>query len=271
MPSVAENLDYWETDYDWNQGGDAWSSPWGDASAQWYGSILPRVRHFLPVQNILEIAPGFGRWTAFLLDYCDNLIGVDLAPKCVEACRERFADRKGTTFHTNDGQTLPMVASSSIDFAFSYDSLVHVESETLASYLSELARVLKPEGAAFLHHSNYGAYQRSARAFEPLQGAFDRLPAAARAGLIRTGTYRGNHMRARTVSAAWFAEQCHEVGLNCVGQELVNWEGGLLLLDCMSVVTRPGSRWDRPSRIVKNRLFRIGARAIRRSDNVYTR
>ena len=41
---------------------------------------------------------------------------------------------------------LPMVEESSIDFVFSFDSLVHVEAETLAAYLSELARVLKPDG-----------------------------------------------------------------------------------------------------------------------------
>jgi len=269
VPSISENLDYWEGEYDWDRGGEAWSGPWGDASAQWYGSILPRVRHFLPAQTVLEIAPGFGRWTEFLLDHCDNLIGVDLAPRCVEACRRRFAAHENVRFETNDGQSLPMVADSSVDFAFSYDSLVHVEMEALASYLSELARVLKPEGVAFLHHSNYGAYQRSAHMFEPLQEYFDRLPTTVRAGLIRTGTYRGAHMRAKTVTAARFAEQCHEVGLNCVVQELVNWEGGVLLLDCLSVVARPGSRWDHPNQMVKNRLFRINARAVRRSDNAY--
>jgi SAM-dependent methyltransferase len=271
VPSIAENLDYWEVEYDWNQGGDLWSGPWGDASAQWYGSILPRVHHFLPVQSILEIAPGFGRWTQFLLEYCEDLIGVDLAPRCIEACRSRFADQDSATFVVNDGQSLPMVADSSIDFAFSYDSLVHVEREALDGYLSEFARVLRPEGVAFLHHSNYGAYQRSAHAFEPLQGIFDHLPPVVRAGLIRTGTYRGSHMRATPVTAAGFAEQCQEVGLRCVAQELVNWEGGVVLLDCLSVVARPGSSWDRPNHVVKNRLFRMGARAIRRSDRAYKR
>lgn len=268
VPSIAENLDYWEATYDWDQRGDSWSGPWGDASAQWYGSILPRIRHFLPASSILEIAPGFGRWTQFLLGYCDHLIGVDLAPKCVEACQKRFAGHDAT-FATNDGHSLPMVSDSSVDFVFSYDSLVHVESEALGGYLSELARILKPDGVAFLHHSNYGTYKRSARLFDPLQRAFDQMPTAIRAGLIRTGTYRGSHMRASTVTAAGFAEQCHDVGLHCIAQELVNWEGGLLLLDCMSVVAFPGSKWDHPPRVVKNRLFRTGARAVRRSDNAY--
>jgi SAM-dependent methyltransferase len=269
MPSIEENLDKWNVDYDWQERGDAWSKPWGGASAQWFGCIYPRIKPFLPARSVLEIAPGFGRWTEFLLENCDQLIGVDVTPKCTEACRARFGGREGVRFETNDGRSLPMVEDSSIDFAFSFDSLVHVEAETLSAYLTELARVLTPEGVAFLHHSNYGTYQRSAHALAPLQGFFDQLPTPVRVGLSRTGTYRANHWRAPSVTAGRFEQLCDQAGLHCVGQELVNWEGGVLLLDCMSVVTRPGSQWDRPNRVVKNRLFRMQARATRRSSSVY--
>ncbi len=269
VPSIEENLDRWDADYDWGEGGEPWSKPWGDATAQWFGCLYPRVRRFLPAPTVLEIAPGFGRWTEFLLGNCDSLIGVDVTPKCVEACRKRFADMPQARFETNDGCSLPMVEDSSVDFAFSFDSLVHVEAEVLAGYLGELARVLRPEGVAFLHHSNYGTYQRSAHTLAPLQDRFDQLPAAARLGLMRAGVYRGAHWRAPSVTAEKFAGLARAAGLHCVGQELVNWEGGVLLLDCISVVARPGSRWDRPNRVVKNRLFRLEARSIRRAGLVY--
>ena len=96
---------------------------------------------------------------------------MDVTPKCVEACRQRFADRSGARFEVNDGHSLPMVEDSSIDFAFSFDSLVHVEAETLAGYLGELARVLKPDGVAFLHHSNY----RHLRTFDACARTIARL------------------------------------------------------------------------------------------------
>jgi hypothetical protein len=67
-----------------------------------------------------------------------------------------------------------------------------------------------------------------------------------------------------------FAALCEAAGLRCVGQELVNWEGGVLLLDSMSLVTRPGSRFDHPNHVVKNRLFRLEARSVRKSDSVYS-
>ena len=181
MPSIEENLDRWNEDYDWRLAGEPWSKPWGGAAAQWYGCIYPRIQHFLPAASILEIAPGFGRWTEFLLEHCNTLVGVDVTPKCIEACRVRFADRPGARFEVNDGVTLPMVADGSIDFAFSFDSLVHVEIEVLSGYLDELARVLTSEGVAFLHHSNYGTYRRSAHALAPLQSSLDRLPVPARA------------------------------------------------------------------------------------------
>lgn len=269
MPSIEENLDWWNEDYDWRYAGDPWSKPWGSAQRQWYGSIYPRIQAFLPAAAILEIAPGFGRWTEFLLEHCETLVGVDVSPKCIDACVQRFAGRSAARFAVNDGHSIPMVEDSSIDFVFSYDSLVHVEAETLAGYLSELARVLRPDGVAFLHHSNFGTYQRSTRALAPLQSSFDRLPPVARAGLLRSGAYRGKHWRAPSMTAARFAELCEDAGLRCIGQELVNWEGGVLLLDCMSLVARPASRWDRPNRVVKNRLFRVEARAIRRSGSLY--
>ena len=269
VPSIEENVREWNDDYDWHLEGELWSRPWGSAVGQWYGSVYPRVRRFLPASAILEIAPGFGRWTEFLLPHCDTLIGVDLSLRCIEACKQRYAGHDNARFESNDGRSLPMVADSSIDLAFSFDSLVHVEAEVLADYLRELARVLKPDGVAFLHHSNYGSYQRSARALAPLQPAFRPLPSKARRALGRTGISRGNDWRAHSVSAARFAELCNQAGLHCAGQELINWAGGIILLDCISVVTRPQSRWDRPNRVVKNRLFRLEARSIRRSLLAY--
>jgi SAM-dependent methyltransferase len=270
VPTIEENLKQWDQDYDWRFAGEPWSRAWGSSGAEWYGCIYPRIRRFLPASAILEIAPGFGRWTEFLLGHCDTLIGIDLTPKCIDGCRQRFAGRLGASFETNDGHSMPMVSDSSIDFAFSFDSLVHVEAETLKGYLTELARVLRPDGVAFLHHSNLGAYQRSNRALAPFQGAFKRIEhTRLRTGLVRIGVDRVLPWRAPSVSAALLAELCEKAGMRCVGQELVNWSGGVLLLDSISVLTRPGSRWDRPNRVVNNRLFRSEARSIRLSDSLY--
>jgi hypothetical protein len=59
-----------------------------------------------------------------------------------------------------------MIENGSIDFAFSFDSLVHAESDVMSSYAHELARVLKPGGVAFLHHSNLDAVRRRSVLYE---------------------------------------------------------------------------------------------------------
>jgi ubiquinone/menaquinone biosynthesis C-methylase UbiE len=111
--------------------------------------------------RILEIAPGHGRWTQFLQVHCASLIGVDLAQTCVERCTERFRQFQNLKFEVNDKLTLPMIENGSIDFAFSFDSLVHAESDVMSAYANELARVLRPGGVAFIHHSNLDAVRRA--------------------------------------------------------------------------------------------------------------
>ena len=90
MPSVKDNLKKWTAEYDWATQGEEWSTAWGGSEAQWFGAIFPRIHAFLPTDTVLEIAPGFGRWTHYLRNWCQRLIVVDLAENCITACRQRF-------------------------------------------------------------------------------------------------------------------------------------------------------------------------------------
>jgi len=262
MPSTEENLRAWGEAASWVEGGDEWSSVWGSAEAQWHGSLLPRVRRYLPTGTLLEIAPGHGRWTQFLLQNCDRLIGIDISTSAIDVCKERFADQSHAEFHANDGRSLDVVTDGSVDLAFSFDSMVHVETDVLGGYLAELAKKLNDTGVAFIHHSNLGAF---GRLFE----VFARVPPPLRRPLLARGIIDQRHLRATSVSAAWFAATCDEVGLRCVGQELVNW-GGRRLIDCISVVTRPGAAIDRPNLVVPNPRFMAEAESIRLASTVHT-
>jgi SAM-dependent methyltransferase len=261
MPSVDDNLRLWENREHWRESGDDWSSAWGGAQAQWFGCLLPRLRSWLPTGTVLEIAPGHGRWTQFLVEQSERLVGVDLSPSCVCACRERFAGCANVEFHVNDGRSLEVVASESIDLVFSFDSLVHVERDVLGDYVVELADKLAPEGVAFIHHSNLGAYRKS---FE----RFQHIPPRLRARLIERGIIDHSHLRASTVTASWFAQACRNAGLQCTGQELVNW-GTRRLVDCISVVVRAGSSRARENCVVRNPHFMDEARSIRAASDVY--
>ncbi len=256
MTTPNANQVHWNDRYHWADSGEEWSSYWGTSEAQWFASILPRIRGFVTAGTILEIAPGFGRWTTFLKDLCDHLIVVDIAEKCIAACRRRFERESHIEYHVNDGQSLDMVPDRTVDFAFSFDSLVHVEADTISAYLAQLARKLTPDGVAFLHHSNIGEYKDYFARLDKLGPV--RRP-LARAGLVpETG-----HGRARSMTAEKFLHFAREAGLSCVSQELVNWITlPSYLIDSFSVVTTPGSRFDRPYRLAKNPAFMREARRI---------
>jgi SAM-dependent methyltransferase len=124
--------------YDWKEAGEEWSAPWGSSAAQWTGSIFPRIRDFLPTGTILEIAPGFGRWTHYLKDYCEELWAVDKSSECTDACRERFAAEPHVHCCLNDGRSLAMVPDASVDFVFSFDSFVNTGRVIVVAYIREM-------------------------------------------------------------------------------------------------------------------------------------
>lgn len=246
MANVKENLEVWER-WDWSQEGDEWSASWGGTEALWQTVLLPRIHAFVPTGTILEIGPGYGRWTQYLKDLCDRLLVVDLTPQCIDHCRERFAGAENISYHVNDGSSLEMIDDRSIDFVFSFDSLVHAEADVLDAYLAQLARKLKPDGGGFIHHSNAGTYTR-------MSALTRQVPDRVRRLLVKSGVLLDIYAwRAETMTADEFVAQCERAGLACVSQELISWERGLYLTDVLSVFSNGAAG---PPRRVKNRRFR---------------
>ena len=197
---------------------------------EWYGTILPRVHRYLPRRTVLEIACGYGRWTHYLKDHCEKLIAIDLLEECVDACKVRFADSPHITCLANDGKSLDMVPDASVDFVFSFDSLVHVDPGVMKAYLEQLPRILRADGVAFLHHSNLGEYAhyRTIERIPKMVGLLSRI------GILE----RNLHDRDRAVSANLVRQLAEESGLRCISQELVCWSTRSTLIDCFSVVAQ---------------------------------
>jgi predicted TPR repeat methyltransferase len=248
MPTVGENLSFWDEKYLWPEAGDEWSQTWGTVKAQWYAMLLPRVFPFLPCRTILEIAPGHGRWTSFLRHQCEHLHVVDLSKSCIEHCQERFADATNIHYHVTDGRSLSMIEDNSIDFVFSFDSLVHVERDVLEAYLAQLATKLVAGGSGFIHHSNLAALKTSVWLHKILH-----VPR----GKHWNTQWRGN------VSAVIVRQLCRKVGLRCSRQEAVNWqESSPQPIDCFTWFTK--TRGDEPPLMIRNSRFMQEARAIKR-------
>jgi 2-polyprenyl-3-methyl-5-hydroxy-6-metoxy-1,4-benzoquinol methylase len=265
MPTIEENRSLFGERYDWPQAGEEWSTPWGNAHMQWYGSILPRISAFLPTDTILEIAPGYGRWTVFLKDLCKRLIIVDLSERCIDRCRQRFADCSHISYFVNDGKSLEMVVDGGVDFIFSFDSLVHAEAAVLKAYAAEFAKKLRPNGAAFLHHSNAGDYLNRVK----VQRQLSRIPKLLDL-LIRLGLFDDVYQwRAKSMTAAKMAMFAQEHNLQCVSQELVTWYTRWVLIDCLSTLVRRESRWSRQNRVLRNVGFMREAKHLSDLSRLY--
>jgi 2-polyprenyl-3-methyl-5-hydroxy-6-metoxy-1,4-benzoquinol methylase len=205
MPRLDWNIHQWDGEYNWELKGEEWSSSWGSSEAQWFGSLYPRLHNYLPAARILEIAPGFGRWTRFLLNYCDDYTGIDLSDECVKACKKTFSHVEGARFFKNDGLSLEH-ATGQYDFVFSFDSLVHADSEVFDSYIPAILKLMRPDGVGFIHHSN----------FED------------------SGETVNIHNRSENVTAEYVRSLIQRNGGSALIQEKINW-GSKLLIDCLTI------------------------------------
>lgn len=263
MPSISFNKTTWDGKYDWANRGDEWSAAWGGPFMQWHGSLLPRIKAHLPAKRILEIAPGYGRWTEYLKDLCEHLTAVDLSEECINACKQRFSACRNITYVLNDGASLQMIDDESVDFAFSFDSLVHADISVIESYLSQMHRILSPGGVCFIHHSNLGEYRdRYARI-----RSIPKLESVLRiSGLLSDRL----QWRDPGVDATVVQRIADKHGLKCVSQELVHWNTKRTFLDCMTTLVRADSPFHAASNVVfRNSQFMNEARNLSSLSRLY--
>jgi 2-polyprenyl-3-methyl-5-hydroxy-6-metoxy-1,4-benzoquinol methylase len=257
MPTISENLHTWNTLYDWSGEGAEWSREFGGTEALWWFVIYPRIHRFLPASTILEIAPGYGRWTQFLGAQCQSMIAVDLSEKCIAQCKKRYASSNHIKFIVNDGESLAAIPDQSVDFVFSFDSLVHAEKDVLEAYVTQLAEKLRPDGVGFIHHSNLGSYEKRIL----LRSRYLRLHPLFRRYVLTENLASAllsinlEGWRATSMTAELFRTYCAQAGLKCVSQELISWGKGGCLIDGLSVFAKPNSRWDERDKCLRNEKF----------------
>ena len=227
MATLAANREYYEN-YDWSFGGEEWSEPWGGTRSMWLASIYPRISEFLPAKNIIEIGSGHGRIARILHAFTTNqLVLFDIVDECVSECKKKFASSSKTICRKTNGTRLQGVADNSVDFIFSFYSLVGSDAKVITGYLKEFNRVLSDDGVAFIHHSNVGAY------FDPGDSNTDKR-------MLLLAAYRDISIDASKVRD--IAASCN---LMCVKQECINWDITEVLSDCFSTIVRPASKWAR--------------------------
>jgi SAM-dependent methyltransferase len=155
------NAEIWNR-HDWSRYGEEWTDDArnyrGLDPAAWKARLVAEcLERYMPVDGtILEIGPGAGRWTEFLLPRSSALILVDVAARCLTICRDRFGGDQRLQYVLVDPEADELigdrVADEGVDAVWSYDAFVHVNPTDTERYISEIRRILKPGGIAVIHH-----------------------------------------------------------------------------------------------------------------------
>jgi len=128
---------------------------WGDPETV---PPLGYVRdHFLkpnlsPDTTVLEIGPGGGRWTRYMLGV-KKIYAVDYHSELLNELKRNLGSRN-IEFVKNNGNDFPGIPDGSIDFLFSFGTFVHLDLDIIEQYLKNMLRILKPSGVAVLQYSD---------------------------------------------------------------------------------------------------------------------
>ncbi len=154
MRKAFGNHERWMTE--WKLGFD-----WGSHEAV-VKRITPLLNKYIPyrVGSLLEIACGYGRATRILLPYCRQLYAIDLNQNCIDYCKSR-PEFIFSEFSVCDGVSIPFDVP--FNFVYSFDSLVHVDTQIIEAYVRQIGHLLVSGGVAILHHACAGDQGRGQR------------------------------------------------------------------------------------------------------------
>jgi ubiquinone/menaquinone biosynthesis C-methylase UbiE len=118
------------------------------------GEFAEKLKKFIePNSVVLDFGCGIGRVEKFLALYCKEIHGVDVSRKMIKLARNRIT-HKNAYFHKNNGRDLSIFHDETFDFVFSEAVFQHIEKEDACFYLTEIHRVLKENGKAYLQFPN---------------------------------------------------------------------------------------------------------------------
>jgi SAM-dependent methyltransferase len=112
--------------------------------------VLPYVdaRH-----RAVEIGPGGGRWTRYLLGF-ETLYAVDYHQELLDELKRNFGRQRNIRFIKNSGTDFPGVDEHSIDYLFSFGTFVHLDFDLIEAYLAAMRPILKPAANVVIQYSD---------------------------------------------------------------------------------------------------------------------
>lgn len=134
---------------------DVYGIEWGDPEVS---PPLGYVRdHFLapylsPDTTVLEIGPGGGRWTRYMLDV-RKIYAVDYHQEILNELKSKIK-ASNITYIKNNGYDFPKIQNQSIDFLFSFGTFVHLEIDIIDRYLKNIKPLLKHNSNVVIQYSD---------------------------------------------------------------------------------------------------------------------
>ena len=159
MPTIKWNKNWVKNLTDFKRGrlqGSYYGDQWGDPEHE--PMLKQVVKQFISPYirqqaNILEIGPGGGRWTQYLLA-CEKLYCVELNPEMFDYLDNRFPEQKHFSFILTNGSDFPGIPASSVDFVFSFGTLVHLDFSIIREYIKNLSEIMRYNGNISIQFSN---------------------------------------------------------------------------------------------------------------------
>jgi SAM-dependent methyltransferase len=111
--------------------------------------VAPYVR---PDHVGLEIGPGGGRWTQYMLGF-RRLYVVDRYQEMLDEVKKNFRPPNLVPIR-NNGTDFPGVEDRSVDFVFSFGVFVHLDVDLIEEYLHNMRPILKPGANAVIQYSD---------------------------------------------------------------------------------------------------------------------
>jgi len=134
---------------------DMYGLHWGDPDTLEPLKFI-RDRYLLPYvrsdHHVIEIGPGGGRWTRYLLGF-EKLYVVDYHAQLLDELRRNF-DAKHIVFVKNNGADFPGVEENSIDYLFSFGTFVHLDVDLIQGYLRTMHPLLRQGSNVVLQYSD---------------------------------------------------------------------------------------------------------------------
>lgn len=99
----------------------------------------------------LDFGCGIGRLTQAFAQYFERCIGVDIAPSMVARAKQFNKHGSRVTYLVNDSEDLSRFKPNSIDMIYTEYVLQHMHPDASKLYITEMVRILKPNGLLSFH------------------------------------------------------------------------------------------------------------------------